>query len=223
MKALVVERNKLKNNLKIIKNIIKQDKNKPKIIAVIKGNGYGLGLIEYAQFLIDNGIDFLAVATVEEAIKLRESGIKQDILMMSSTAIKKDIEMLIENQIIITIGSKEAGEEVEKIAKDMNKKIRAHIKIDTGFGRYGFIYNEKENMIKFLDGLNSLKDIIPEIKYMETGININPKNEYDAILISEFESFEDLDKYKKNSEHIKISELCKKIRLDRQAIDYEIK
>ena len=40
--------------------------------------------------------------------------------------------------------------------------------------------NEKENMIKFLDGLNSLKDIIPEIKYMETGININPKNEYDA-------------------------------------------
>ena len=78
-------------------------------------------------------------------------------------------------------------------------------------------------MIKFLDGLNSLKDIIPEIKYMETGININPKNEYDAILISEFESFEDLDKYKKNPEHIKISELCKKIRLDRQAIDYEIK
>ena len=83
--------------------------------------------------------------------------------------------------------------------------------------------NEKENMIKFLDGLNSLKDIIPEIKYMETGININPKNEYDAILISEFESFEDLDKYKKNPEHIKISELCKKIRLDRQAIDFEIK
>ena len=63
--------------------------------------------------------------------------------------------------------------------------------------------NEKENMIKFLNGLNSLKDIIPEIKYMETGININPKNEYDAILISEFESFEDLDKYKKNPEHIK--------------------
>lgn len=83
--------------------------------------------------------------------------------------------------------------------------------------------NEKENMVKFLDGLNSLKDIIPEIKYMETGININPKNEYDAILISEFESFEDLDKYKKNPEHIKVSELCKKIRLDRQAIDYEIK
>ena len=55
---------------------------------------------------------------------------------------------------------------------------------------------EKENMKKFLEGLNSLKNIIPEIKYMETGININPKNDYDAILISEFETMDDLEKYK---------------------------
>ena len=74
----------------------------------------------------------------------------------------------------------------------------------------------------FLDGLNKLKEIIPEIKSMETGININPKNEYDAILISEFETMEDLEKYKNNPEHIKVSALCKKIRIDRQAIDYEV-
>ena len=43
-----------------------------------------------------------------------------------------------------------------------------------------FKENEEENMKKFLKGLNSLKEIIPEIKNMETGININPKNEYDA-------------------------------------------
>lgn len=80
---------------------------------------------------------------------------------------------------------------------------------------------EEENMKKFLEGLNSLKKIIPEIKYMETGININPKNNYDAILISEFETMEDLEKYKNNPEHVKVSALCKQIRVDRQAIDYE--
>ena len=80
---------------------------------------------------------------------------------------------------------------------------------------------EEENMKKFLEGLNSLKNIIPEIKYMETGININPKNNYDAILISEFETMEDLEKYKNNPEHVKVSALCKQIRIDRQAIDYE--
>lgn len=85
-----------------------------------------------------------------------------------------------------------------------------------------FKENEEENMKKFLDGLNSLKSIIPEIKNMETGININPKNEFDAILISEFETMEDLEKYKNHPEHLKVSALCKSIRLDRQAIDYEI-
>lgn len=84
-----------------------------------------------------------------------------------------------------------------------------------------FKENEEENWKKFLIGLNSLKDIIPEIKNMETGVNVNPKNEYDAILISEFENFEDLEKYKNHPEHIKVSNLCKAIRVDRQAIDYE--
>lgn len=84
-----------------------------------------------------------------------------------------------------------------------------------------FKENEEENMKKFLKGLNDLKEIIPEIKNMETGININPKNEYDAILISEFETMEDLEKYKNNPEHVKVSALCKEIRVERQAIDYE--
>ncbi|MEI3337639.1 MAG: Dabb family protein [Clostridium sp.] len=84
-----------------------------------------------------------------------------------------------------------------------------------------FKENEEENMKLFLEGLNKLKGIIPEIKNMETGININPKNDFDAILISEFETMEDLEKYKNHPEHVKVSALCKEIRLDRQAIDYE--
>lgn len=154
MKTLVVEKQNLKHNLKIINEIT--EKNKTKIIAVIKGNGYGLGLVEYAQFLIDNGIDFLAVATTEEAIILRENGITKDILMMSSTTVERDIELLIQNKIILTVGSKEAGDVIEKIAKKLDKKIKVHLKIDTGFGRYGFIYNKKEEMV---DIIKSWKNI----------------------------------------------------------------
>ena len=94
MKALVVEKENLKHNLNIITEIINKDEKKPKLIAVVKGNGYGLGLVEYTNFLIDNGVEFFAVATVEEAVKLRQAGIKQDILMMSSTAVKEDVEIL---------------------------------------------------------------------------------------------------------------------------------
>lgn len=151
MKELVVETEKLRENLKIVREIVGKNNAQTKIIAVIKGNGYGLGLIEYAQILADNGIDFFAVATVEEAIKLRQNGIKQDILMMSSTAVKEDVQTLIENNIILTIGSKESGEIVEEIAQNLNQKVRAHLKIDTGFGRYGFIYNQTEEMIKAIN------------------------------------------------------------------------
>ena len=160
MKELLVEKNKIKHNLKIIKKIIEADgKNdsgeKVKIIAVVKGNGYGLGLIQYSKFLIDNGIKILAVATVEEALELRKSGIKEDILMMSSTAVKEDIQKMIDNNIILTIGSKEAGDAVNEVS--VNKKARVHLKIDTGFGRYGFIYSEKDKMIEYLKSWNNIK------------------------------------------------------------------
>ncbi len=160
MKELLVEKSKIKNNLKIINNIInKNGKNdngeKVKLIAVVKGNGYGLDLVQYSKFLADNGVKMFAVATVEEALELRRGGIKEDILMMSSTAVKEDIQKMLDKNIILTIGSKEAGDAVNELAQ--NKKARVHLKIDTGFGRYGFIYNEKEKMVENIKQWNNIQ------------------------------------------------------------------
>lgn len=161
MKSLLVDRQNLKHNIKVIKEIAEKngrnDNHKPlQIIAVVKGNGYGLGLVQYSNFLIDNGISFLAVSTVEEAISLRKAGITVNILMLSSTAVEKEIELLVDNNIIISLGSKEALDVAQKVAQKKNINIEAHLKIDTGFGRYGFCYNQKEEMVQELKNITNI-------------------------------------------------------------------
>ena len=165
MKAVVINKEDLRYNIEKIKeysekNLPDDNGKKVKIIAVVKANGYGIGIVEYSKFLIDNGIDYLAVATIEEALKIRQAGITEKeakVLMLSSTAIKEDIEKLVENNIILTIGSKESAEEVEKVGQELNKTIHVHLKIDTGFGRYGFIYTDREEIVKTIKPLKNIK------------------------------------------------------------------
>ena len=61
------------------------------------------------------------------------------------------------NNIIITIGSKEALEVAEQIGQETGKQIRAHLKIDTGFGRYGFVYSQREEIVETLQSLKNVK------------------------------------------------------------------
>ena len=160
MKAVVIDKEDLRYNIDKIKEYAKNnspENDKVKIIAVVKTNGYGLGIVEYTKFLIDNGIDFFAVSTIEEALKIRQAGIGAKLLMLSSTSIKEDVKTLVENDITITIGSRESAEVVDKIGQELGKKIKVHVKIDTGFGRYGFVYNNIEEMIKILKSLNNIK------------------------------------------------------------------
>ena len=162
MNTLVINKEDLRHNINKIKEYAKKsgqdDAGKDvKIIAVVKGNGYGMGIVEYTKFLIDNGSSMFAVSTMEEALKLRKEGIKEEILMLSSTAIEDDVRTLVKNKIILTIGSKEDIIIAEKIGKEENQTIRVHLKIDTGFGRYGFVYSKRDEMVEALKNIQNVK------------------------------------------------------------------
>ena len=73
---------------------------------------------------------------------------------------------------------------------------------------------------QFLAELRSLQGVIPELLRSEVAVNVGQGN-YDAVLVSEFESLEALDAYKNDPRHKAVSALCKSIRENRVAVDYE--
>ena len=73
---------------------------------------------------------------------------------------------------------------------------------------------------RFQEGLRSLQGVIPQLLKSEVAVNVGRGN-YDAVLVSEFESLEALETYKNDPRHKAVSALCKSIREDRVAVDYE--
>ena len=135
MKVLEISKDDLKYNLNLIQNKIS---NKSEIIAVVKANGMGLDLIKYCKFLIEEGINFFGVSCPDDAIILRKNEIDKNILLMAESYNKEELTELIKSDIILTIGSIEEKNRIEELSKILNKNVRAHVKIDTGFGRFRF-------------------------------------------------------------------------------------
>ena len=154
MKAYIAQRDRLKNNIKIVKRYAKGKA----IYGVIKGNGYGLGLVQMAHTLRDEGIDRFAVTEPSDAIKLRMAGfIDEEILVMRSVATEDDVSEIIDAHAVATIGSYADAQLLSSFAEKHAEIVEAHIKIDTGMGRYGFIPEETERIIsiyRFTDSVN---------------------------------------------------------------------
>ncbi len=145
------------------------------------------GLVEFSKFLIDNGINILAVATLEEAEELRKESISSEILMLSSTSIKDEMNCLIKNDITLTIGSKEDAKILKELSQEFNKTIKVHIKIDTGFGRYGFIYNEFNELKNIIEDLNKDKNILIEGIYSHFSESYTKENKWTKIQFQRFD------------------------------------
>lgn len=112
-----------------------------KLCAVIKADGYGHGAVTLAELLKDKA-DYFAVATVDEAVELRNAGVMLPILILSYVH-PDDFEAVINNEIAITCFSKENALKYNETAKSLNKKGLMHIAIDTGMTRIGFALNDE--------------------------------------------------------------------------------
>lgn len=124
----------LKHNLAMVRKIISP---KTKICAVLKADGYGHGAFEVAQIAENAKISYLAVATLDEALYLRQKGIKIPILILGFTPVYQ-FDKIIEQNITQTVFDFESAKDLSFLAKKQGKKAKVHIKLDTGMGRLGF-------------------------------------------------------------------------------------
>lgn len=118
------------------------------IMVVVKANAYGHGIVEVSGVLERLGVSYLGVATTDEAVRLRESGIKTPILVLGSV-LPEEVKVLVDNDITLTLCSGDLIDAVRKAAL-CGKKAKVHIKIDTGMGRIGVWHEEALNFVKNL-------------------------------------------------------------------------
>lgn len=108
------------------------------LMAVLKGNAYGHGAAEIAKRLEGYEEDWIAVASLGEALEIRDAGVKKNILILGYTA-PKDAAILAEKQITQALISWEYGADLAKEAEKAGVIVSCHLAVDTGMSRIGLM------------------------------------------------------------------------------------
>lgn len=105
-----------------------------KFLGVVKADAYGHGAIQVSRVLQENGADYLAVSSIDEAMELRLGGITMPILILGHTP-KEQVENLIKNRITQAVTCKAKALEYSQEAQRCGGTLKIHIKVDTGMSR----------------------------------------------------------------------------------------
>lgn len=143
MDAYVIDSGVLKKNLQICRECMAGTP----IWAAVKGDGYGLGLEAYARVLMEEGFERFVVSETAEALRLRALGFEGDILLLRSVTERRELEELLENDIVLTLGSLRAYGALELAARRRGLTARAHLYVDSGMGWEGFTPGDKSRLL----------------------------------------------------------------------------
>ncbi|SJZ87646.1 alanine racemase [Pilibacter termitis] len=120
---------------------------KTELFAVVKANAYGHGAIRVAEIALNAGATGFCVATLDEALELRENGFTEQVILVLAPIPVEYLSLASQHDISLTIASLEWWEKAKKI--ECFQSVRLHIKIDTGMGRIGF--RQMEEVLKAVE------------------------------------------------------------------------
>lgn len=170
----------LRYNYKEMRRILPSD---VKIAGIVKANAYGHDLITVARTLVELNIDYLGVANIHEARALRNNGIQTPILVMGKT-FEGDYDYAVKEGITLTIFDLEDARKLNLNASYDNKKVKVHIKYDTGFNRLG--YSDLKQVVQDLEEIKGYEFI--EVEGLFTHLALKDVESDDA----QFDRFDEL-------------------------------
>ncbi len=169
----------LRHNFSAVKNIVPKDAH---IMAVVKANAYGAGAIKASEIFLQEGANYLGVAALDEALELRSHFSKTPILILGYSP-NSNASMLIDNDLSAMIFSLEQAEVFSQMALKSQKRLKVHLKIDTGMHRLGLEPNFKSietiKKIRALKGLE-VEGIFTHLSNADAKIKTHAKNQMKA-------------------------------------------
>lgn len=153
---LEIDLARIRNNYHVVQGLVPA---KTHVVCVVKDDAYGHGSIPVATALQEEGADWFAVATLEEALELREAGITGRMLVLGSVPSAGVLEA-VAHGITLTIPDEDTALRLLEAAQ--GRKLTVHLKIDTGMGRTGVL---AEDALEVLHHLNGVKGLVVEGVY----------------------------------------------------------
>ena len=134
------------NNVRLLKEIATP----AKVMAILKADAYGHGMVKIARTVLNNGIGWLAVATLGEALTLRQAGIETPILVLSYMPAWQAHKAVAHN-VSATIFTEELARAFSRAAVELNQTALVHVKVDSGMGRLGLLPDEVCDFLQRID------------------------------------------------------------------------
>ncbi|MFA6670245.1 MAG: alanine racemase [Bacillota bacterium] len=153
---LEVNLDNLAHNIRQIKENVRPPAS---LMGIVKADGYGHGALEVSRVLIEEGVQRLGVAVLDEAIELRQAGIDVPILVLGYTPAEL-FDKVLEYNITPTLYNYEDALKLSELASKKGDRAKVHLKLDTGMGRIGMLPGE--DSIDTVSNIYKLQGIIIE-------------------------------------------------------------
>ena len=142
-----IDLKRIDHNIKQIKRLQRPD---IKIIAIVKSNAYGHGILAVSLQAIKSGVDMLGVVSATEAIYLRKKGIIRPIVVMGAVA-KEEMVTLVRNKVSFLVHNRRSLLDAMAVANIVRQRINLHVKLETGINRLGFSIDEAMSAIRAIE------------------------------------------------------------------------